>query len=543
LLVSLGRPVNRFVAAKHQMREAEEGPQAEILAKFAEVHGHEWIRRNFEQFRHVIFDFMGDYYAAIPLGMTEEGRKRAPQAASKVDESTLMLTNLFAGLEQGRIFQRSMLLGVWPISAIVRRKLRKQGSVFADAGAFRFYRFKDRAWPEMILGAVMGAARDHRDELDEKRQRERQLWQAERDAEQAKAEALRAKAEADAQRVRAEAEAVKARAEEERALAELRRLEAELARKQLEDRQRAVERAINDPEPPSHRPVPPAPANGRPPRMQAAHETMPARAHGSPRVEPVMPGLRVIPEPAAAMPSQPTVSRASSGTVMLGGMANVATAAVLEPEPVPSFEFPVARPVVAVKPIDMSSGGLGETVAMASRSDNVLPMPPRSERTGTPEALPFADGPAQASVPAGSVDPVEGQPPAAESRTATSTEIGELLKGVAVSQYHVAQDIAAAAHELSQGQRAEAWRAARARAEAAAGPLAQDQLTARPAGVPVVDIQSGEIVREKAVWQAAGHEFEAEQRAALEGRHDAYRDNDDAGPMAQRLAPRLRPGK
>ena len=41
----------------------------------------------------------------------------------------------------------------------VQLKLRRQGSKFAESEAFRIYRFRDGAWPEIILGAVMGAAR------------------------------------------------------------------------------------------------------------------------------------------------------------------------------------------------------------------------------------------------------------------------------------------------------------------------------------------------------------------------------------------------
>ncbi len=44
-------------------------------------------------------------------------------------------------------------------TAAVQKKLARQGSKFAGCRAFRIYRFRDGAWQEIILGAVMGAAK------------------------------------------------------------------------------------------------------------------------------------------------------------------------------------------------------------------------------------------------------------------------------------------------------------------------------------------------------------------------------------------------
>jgi hypothetical protein len=328
LLVSLGRPVNRFVAARAQMVEAEAGPQAEILGKFVEVHDHEWIRRHFEVFRHVIFDFMGDYYAAVPLGKRGAAADAPP---TEYEQNALMLTNLFAGLEQGRIFQRSILLGIWPIGRLIRRKLRRQNSMFADAGAYRFYKFKDRAWPEMILGAVMGAARQHQADLDARREQQRRTWEAERGAEEAEAAARRAMADAKALRARSEAEAILARAEEERAQIEMQRLEAELRRQQIEARRDAIARGLaveRGAEAPNAR---------RAPRSVGGSWSRILRGEGlsaAARQEPVMPGLRVgANEPAAAMQSATTELRVVAPETVAPGPAASVTAAA---ETVPS---------------------------------------------------------------------------------------------------------------------------------------------------------------------------------------------------------------
>ena len=52
------------------------------------------------------------------------------------------------------MFKRVM----WLNTDSARRRLAQQGSKFANAEAFRIYRFVDGAWSEIILGAVMGVA-------------------------------------------------------------------------------------------------------------------------------------------------------------------------------------------------------------------------------------------------------------------------------------------------------------------------------------------------------------------------------------------------
>ena len=54
LLVSIGRPMNRFVATRQSMIEAERGPVFPILSRFSEIHNHEEMRRTFDVFREVI---------------------------------------------------------------------------------------------------------------------------------------------------------------------------------------------------------------------------------------------------------------------------------------------------------------------------------------------------------------------------------------------------------------------------------------------------------------------------------------------------------
>ena len=112
------------------------------------------MRQKFEIFRHVVFDYGGDYYVAVPL---DAPRNRNPKEQQDLLAEAHLLSNLFSSFEKEKIFKRvySPLLR----TASIQRKLARQGSKFANCRAFRIYRFADGAWSEIILGAVMGAAK------------------------------------------------------------------------------------------------------------------------------------------------------------------------------------------------------------------------------------------------------------------------------------------------------------------------------------------------------------------------------------------------
>lgn len=154
LLVSIGRPMNRLGGLVPKMREAEQGPVYQILSKFDDIHRDKKIREKFEVFRHVVFDFNGDYYVAVPL---DAPRNRNPDEVKNLQLEAHLLSNLFASFEKERIFSRvyNPLLS----RKTIQKKLWRQGSKFAGSQAFRTYRFRDGAWSDIILGAVMGAAR------------------------------------------------------------------------------------------------------------------------------------------------------------------------------------------------------------------------------------------------------------------------------------------------------------------------------------------------------------------------------------------------
>jgi hypothetical protein len=199
LLVSMGRPMNRLGGLMPKMIAAEGGPMFQILSRFNDIHRDERMRASFEIFRHVVFDYASNYYVAVPLDAPrtrmvikdyyDERRRRTVQMETrelvgeaereKLRQDAHLLGNLFASFEKENIFKRldsrfiARGVRLEPDTTIVRNRLRRQGSKFAEADAFRVYKFNDGAWSEIILQTVMGAARriesqrrDHRDVFD-----------------------------------------------------------------------------------------------------------------------------------------------------------------------------------------------------------------------------------------------------------------------------------------------------------------------------------------------------------------------------------------
>ncbi|MGL4396750.1 MAG: hypothetical protein ACRCS9_09445 [Hyphomicrobium sp.] len=152
LVSMVQRPHSRLSTLLPKMRAAERGPVIQILSRFNEIHRDSEIRENFELFRHVVFDMNGDYYVAVPL---DAPPRLNPQEREALRVEAQLLGNLFASFEKEKIFKRTML----PMTSSVQRRLARQGSKFAGSTAFRVYKFADGAWSDIILGAIMGAAR------------------------------------------------------------------------------------------------------------------------------------------------------------------------------------------------------------------------------------------------------------------------------------------------------------------------------------------------------------------------------------------------
>ncbi len=152
-LVSMGqRPGGRLDGLVPKMRAAENGPVIDILSRFNDIHRDKQIRENFELFRHVVFDMNGDYYVAVPL---DAPPRLNPAERENLRVEAQLLANLFASFEREKIFKRTLL----PTTGSIRKRLARQGSKFAGSESFRVYKFMNGAWSDIILGAVMGAAR------------------------------------------------------------------------------------------------------------------------------------------------------------------------------------------------------------------------------------------------------------------------------------------------------------------------------------------------------------------------------------------------
>jgi hypothetical protein len=152
-LVSMGkRSGSRLDGLVPKMKAAERGPVIEILSRFNDIHRDRQIRENFELFRHVVFDMNGDYYVAVPL---DAPPRLNPAERENLRVEAQLLANLFASFEREKIFKRTLL----PTTASIQKRLRRQGSKFAGSESFRVYKFINGAWSDIILGAVMGAAK------------------------------------------------------------------------------------------------------------------------------------------------------------------------------------------------------------------------------------------------------------------------------------------------------------------------------------------------------------------------------------------------
>jgi hypothetical protein len=177
------------MGVEQRLREAENGPVYPILSRFQEIHADDEVVKKFAVFRDVIFDVNGHYHVAVPLSIP----KSCPNYY-ELQREAQTLANLCYALEgQGILMRPSRVLP----ALLVNRELKKRGSKFVECygatrparyrrawtglrsmwaetphverPAFKIFRFKKGAWPQMILHAVMGAARhieDRRGYLD-----------------------------------------------------------------------------------------------------------------------------------------------------------------------------------------------------------------------------------------------------------------------------------------------------------------------------------------------------------------------------------------
>jgi hypothetical protein len=186
LLVSINRPFGPFFNLGQDLSRAKQrGPMQGVLETFYRVFqdqfhlpaGHGPSPGDLiAPLQDVVFDYKGDYYAAVPLDFREENydlwakaRTSAPSfESSRALERSRYLAAIFAVMEGEKLVR---LLGVEKRrdgsvlhgldEATVRAKLDKQGSMYAQADAFRIYRFGRGKWADLLMQTVGSAAARH----------------------------------------------------------------------------------------------------------------------------------------------------------------------------------------------------------------------------------------------------------------------------------------------------------------------------------------------------------------------------------------------
>lgn len=590
LLVSFGRPANRFAKTAMELRAAELGPQSAIVGINREVHEDRIIRRNFETFQHVVIHFGNHYLAAVPLTAPHhapDGREFSAEERERLQIEAQTLVTLFAGLElNSAIVDRGLppILLLFGGARLVRKRLIKQESKFARAGAFRYYRFRNRAWPEMILGTVMGTAKKYHNELTIRRNEDAVIEKEQRqlDAQERVAANAQRKAE-NAQRI----------------------AEAELRTREAQQRQYAIEEqlkyAAQTRGQMGHRPAGPMQ-----PHLQHSQGPMPLR--GAPQPGMAYAGRPAGPAPYGAPHGLPMHSGPAHGGPAHGGPAHGGPAhggpAIGQPafnEPAnhntaPSYPFYPDRG----RPAYPASAGSADPRPLPA---NVVPMPDRSERLGSSDpqasALPstsmdlaqaaFAQAgqarargaaaqevahnseprvltwPEPATTPnataiATSAPEAQIQVPAMPQETTASNDtrhmdLSALLRTVAVTQMRAAHHVAEAAHRIeglgggagpvtmgaeSQAKTIEGH--AEGIAEAPAPMALAAAIVREPDITKVEPIEVGLTVREHQAWKEAQGTVHTDMQRSFAGRGLAHDPGlDDAGSIAARYAPTQRP--
>ncbi len=186
LLVSVNRPFGPFFNLGQDLSRAKQrGPMQGVLETFYRVFQDQFHLpagrgpspgELIAPLQDVVFDYEGDYYAAVPLDFREENyelwakaRTNAPGfESSRALERSRYLAAIFAVMEGEKLVR---LLGVEKRrdgsvlhgldEATVRAKLDKQGSMYAQADAFRIYRFGRGKWAQLLVQTVGSAAARH----------------------------------------------------------------------------------------------------------------------------------------------------------------------------------------------------------------------------------------------------------------------------------------------------------------------------------------------------------------------------------------------
>lgn len=179
LMVSINRPFGPFFDLSRTMEAARRGTMNDYLETFYKVFQNEFDpdRRPtaadvIAPIQDVVFDHRGRYYAAVPLDFREEDYKE--WLAKRTERSTAeeiyratserplevsrYITSVFATLEGNDFVKLTEAKDEGLDAATIKRKLDEQGSVYAQADAFRLYRFRQKAWAQILMQSVGSSA-------------------------------------------------------------------------------------------------------------------------------------------------------------------------------------------------------------------------------------------------------------------------------------------------------------------------------------------------------------------------------------------------
>jgi hypothetical protein len=197
LLVSVNRQFGPFFELSRSMDAARRGAMNDYLETFYKVFQDQFdldkrptATEVIAPIQDVVFDHKGRYYAAVPLDFREEDyirwleRRKGPGAARAIFQATSdkpleesrYITSVFATLEGSGFVVLIDAADDGLDFPLIKQKLDQQGSVYAQADAFRLYRFKDRAWAQILIQSVASGAA-HSERLAQQRAKSGQRWE------------------------------------------------------------------------------------------------------------------------------------------------------------------------------------------------------------------------------------------------------------------------------------------------------------------------------------------------------------------------------
>jgi hypothetical protein len=179
LLVSINRPFGPFFELSRSMDAARRGGMSEYLETFYKVFQDQFDPARkptaadvIAPIQDVVFDHKGKYYAAVPLDFREDDymkwleKRRGPREAEQIFQATSerpleesrYITSVFATLEGSGFVELAEAEDEGLDARLIKQKLEQQGSVYAQADAFRLYRFRSKAWAQILIQSVGSSA-------------------------------------------------------------------------------------------------------------------------------------------------------------------------------------------------------------------------------------------------------------------------------------------------------------------------------------------------------------------------------------------------